>query len=49
VAYTQKGDTDAKAYSENLLRLVGPRKRLPNLIILPEDDMQAFAEMPKVI
>jgi len=42
----RRGDTDAKANSENLLRMVALKERLPDLIIVPAHDMRAFAEMP---
>ena len=44
----RKGDTDAKANSENLLRMVALKERMPDLIIVPAHDMRAFAQMPRL-
>jgi glyoxylase-like metal-dependent hydrolase (beta-lactamase superfamily II) len=44
----RRGDADAKANSENLLRMVALKERLPDLIIVPAHDIRAFAEMPKL-
>src|SRR5215470_2100940 len=44
----RRGDTDAKANSENLLHMVALKERLPELIIVPAHDMRAFAQMPKL-
>ena len=44
----RRGDTDAKANGENLLRMVALKERLPDLIIVPAHDIRAFAEMPKL-
>jgi glyoxylase-like metal-dependent hydrolase (beta-lactamase superfamily II) len=44
----RKADTDAEANSENLLRLVALKERLPDLIIVPAHDLRAFAQMPKL-
>jgi glyoxylase-like metal-dependent hydrolase (beta-lactamase superfamily II) len=42
----RKADTDADENSENLLRLVALKERLPDLIIVPAHDIRAFAQMP---
>ena len=44
----RRGDTDAKANSENLLRMVALKQRLPDLIIVPAHDMRAFSELAKL-
>jgi glyoxylase-like metal-dependent hydrolase (beta-lactamase superfamily II) len=44
----RRGDRDAKANSENLLRLVALKERLPDLIIVPAHDIRAFEEMPRL-
>lgn len=44
----RKADTDSEANSENLLRLVALKKRLPELIIVPAHDLRAFSQMPKL-
>jgi len=44
----RRGDTDANANSENLLRVVALKERLPDLIIVPAHDIRAFTEMPKL-
>ena len=44
----RRANTDAKANSENLRRMVALQERLPELIIVPAHDMRAFAEMPKL-
>jgi glyoxylase-like metal-dependent hydrolase (beta-lactamase superfamily II) len=44
----RKADTDAKANSENLLRMIALKERLPDLIIVPAHDMRAFAKMPNL-
>jgi N-acyl homoserine lactone hydrolase len=44
----RSADTDAEANSENLLRMVALKERLPELIIVPAHDIRAFAEMPKL-
>jgi glyoxylase-like metal-dependent hydrolase (beta-lactamase superfamily II) len=43
----RRADTDAKANSENLLRMIALKERLPDLVIVPAHDMRAFAEMPR--
>jgi len=44
----RRADTNANANSENLLRIVALKERLPDLIIVPAHDIRAFAEMPKL-
>jgi N-acyl homoserine lactone hydrolase len=44
----RRADTDAEANSENLLRMIALKERLPELIIVPAHDMRAFAEMPRL-
>jgi len=44
----RKADTDAKANSENLLRIVALKERLSDLIIVPAHDIRAFEEMPRL-
>ena len=44
----RRADTDAEANSENLLRMIALKERLPDLIIVPAHDMRAFAEMPRL-
>src|SRR5215469_9219611 len=44
----RKADTDSEANSENLLRLVALKERLPDLIIVPAHDIRAFAQMPRL-
>jgi hypothetical protein len=39
-------DSDAEANRETLLRMVALEERLPELIVVPADDMRVFAEMP---
>ena len=43
-----RADTDAEENSENLLRIVALKERLPDLIIVPAHDIRAFAQRPKL-
>ena len=44
----RRADTDAEANSENLLRMVALKERLPELIIVPAHDMRAFTGLPRL-
>ena len=44
----RKADTDVEENSENLLRIVAIKERLPDLIIVPAHDIRAFAQLPKL-
>lgn len=44
----RRGDTDAKANSEILVRMVALKERLPDLIIVPAHDIRAFTEIPRL-
>lgn len=44
----RRADTDAEANSQNILRLIALKERMPDLIIVPAHDIRAFALMPKL-
>lgn len=44
----RRADTDAETNSENLLRIVALKERLPGLIIVPAHDIRAFSQMPRL-